>query len=187
MFVYKKLKTDLKWTSPDVLYFLHASQGCRCWECRLKGAKPQSLYSLVGEEINKPILRRPALLKECKLGGILIRGSVLEEEEFNWILNKKVSTRVSGRELGKGFLQKREQWRKRLKTGRNLHDWKGFFVVVVVVVFWWYNKGPDHKHLVCYATMFNFYSGVTLGKHVKEFVSANDFNQTHSLENSDFT
>ena len=94
-----------------------------------------------------------------------------------------MSTRLSGRELGKGFSQKREQ------LGREIRNWQklGMTEKGLFFIFWWYNKGPDHKNLLCYATMFNFYFGVILGKHVKEFMPANDFNQTHSLENFDFS
>ena len=90
--------------------------------------KPQSLHSLVGEEISKLILRMRAMVKECKLGGTGIRESFPEEEDLKWILNEKVRTRLSGRELEKGFCRKRTVEKREVRNWQQLGmTEKGFF------------------------------------------------------------
>lgn len=110
------------------------STGWKVWP------KPQSLHSLVGEEISKVILRMRAMVKECKLGGTGIRESFPEEEYLKWILNEKVRTRLSGREMEKGFSRKRTVEKREVRNWQQLGvTEKGFFF------FWGYNRGPDHK------------------------------------------
>lgn len=121
-----------------------------------------SVQSLVEEEINTLIRRVNAVVNEWELGGAGVIGG-----RYEGILKEKVrSTSFSG-ESWEGVLQAKEQRRRKgLDTGSHLACRISFYFS------WSYSKVPDHERP--YATMFAFYFDVILGKHLTDFVPAND-------------